>query len=281
MAAKRHRLAQRRKAVGLSQEALAGVLEVERSTVVRWESGETYPLPWIRPRLARALRISGDQLDSMLESVPEPRLAAPEDVPWAASHPAVPLPAAGEAADGRPVCQLPWAVADFTGRQPQVAELAGILGGGQAGRVGVPVALIAGLPGVGKTALALHVAHTLRPQFPDGQLWVPLAGAIGHPREPGDVLGELCRAMGVPGTAIPSSTAERAALYRSLLAERRVLVLADDAATAAQVAPLLQGTSQRAVLAIFRQLQLDYYAERAFQALNAASDCQSATQAAR
>jgi transcriptional regulator with XRE-family HTH domain len=155
MAAKRHRLAQRRKAVGLSQEALAGVLEVERSTVVRWESGETYPLPWIRPRLA----------------------------------------------------------------QP--------------------------------------------------------------PREPGDVLGELCRAMGVPGTAIPSSTAERAALYRSLLAERRVLVLADDAATAAQVAPLLQGTSQRAVLAIFRQLQLDYYAERAFQALNAASDCQSATQAAR
>jgi tetratricopeptide (TPR) repeat protein/transcriptional regulator with XRE-family HTH domain len=251
MAAKRQRLAQRRKAAGFSQEALAGVLEVERSTVVRWEAGETCPLPWIRPRLAQALRISGDQLDSLLDSAPEPRPpAGQDDVPGAASYPAVPLPA--QAADGQPVRQLPWAVADFTGREQQVAELTGLLVGDRDKRVGVPVAVIVGLPGVGKTALALHVAHKLRPEYPDGQLWVPLEGASGHRRDPGDVLGELCRAIGVPGTAIPGSAGERAALYRSVLAGRRVLVLADDAATAAQVAPLLPGTSQCAVLVTSR-----------------------------
>ena len=61
-AAKRGRLAQRRKAVGLTQEQLAGRLGVERTTVVRWERGETQPLPWIRPRLARVLKVSADRL---------------------------------------------------------------------------------------------------------------------------------------------------------------------------------------------------------------------------
>ncbi len=84
--------------------------------------------------------------------------------------------------------------------------------------------------------------------FPDGQLWVPLEGATGHSRDPGEVLGELVRALGVPGSAIPQSTLERASLYRSRLAGRRVLVLADDAASAAQVQPLLPGTSQCGVL---------------------------------
>jgi tetratricopeptide (TPR) repeat protein/DNA-binding XRE family transcriptional regulator len=253
MAAKRQRLAKRRKALGFSQEALAGVLEVERSTVVRWECGETEPLPWIRPKLARALQISADQLDSLLETTPEPRLTSHGDVPWPGVSGAPPLQApAGRAGEAPPVCQLPPAVADFTGRKPQIAELTGLLGGDGEDRVGVPVAVIAGLPGVGKTALALQVAHTLRPGFPDGQLWVPLDGATGHPRDPGDVLGELARALGVPGSAIPGSTPERAALYRSLLAGRRVLVLADDAASPGQVQPLLPGSGQCAVLVTSR-----------------------------
>jgi transcriptional regulator with XRE-family HTH domain/tetratricopeptide (TPR) repeat protein len=249
MAAKRERLAQRRKAAGLSQEALAGVLGIERSTVVRWESGETEPLPWIRPKLARALRVSADQLDGLLEieARPEPT-AAQKSVPRPEAKIAPPLAVAGGDGGPLPVCQLPPAAADFTGREPQIARLTDMLSRDREDRVGVPVAVIAGLPGAGKTALALHVAHKLRAAFPDGQLWVPLEGASGHPREPGDVLGELIRALGVSGSAIPKATAQRAALYRSRLAGRRVLVLADDAASAAQVQPLLPGTGQSAVL---------------------------------
>jgi tetratricopeptide (TPR) repeat protein/transcriptional regulator with XRE-family HTH domain len=264
MAAKRQRLAQRRKAVGLSQEALAGVLGIERSTVVRWESGETEPMPWIRPKLAEALRVSVDQLGELLgpaaarqpgaEPAIEPELRltpVPERVPWQEVTIEPPLLAAGRA-EALPVCQLPSAVADFTGREPQIAQLTGMLSRDRDDRVGVPIAVIAGLPGAGKTALALHVAHLIRAAFPDGQLWVPLEGASGHPRDPGEVLGELIRALGVPGSAIPQSTAQRAALYRSRLADRRVLVVADDAASAAQVQPLLPGTGQCAVLVTSR-----------------------------
>jgi tetratricopeptide (TPR) repeat protein/transcriptional regulator with XRE-family HTH domain len=247
--AKRQRLAQCRKAAGFSQEALASALGVERSTVVRWEGGETKPLPWIRPKLARAIRISVDQLDELLDIEPGPELVtAPEGALWQEVPDASPLLTAGHAAKAPPVCQLPPAVADFTGREPQIAQLTDMLSRDRDDRVGMPIGLISGLPGTGKTALALQVAHTVRAAFPDGQLWVPLDGATGHPRDPGNVLGELVRALGVPGPAIPASTPERAALYRSLLAGRRVLVLADDAASAAQVQPLLPGTGQSAVL---------------------------------
>ena len=104
------------------------------------------------------------------------------------------LPTANLTEPRSPVCQLPPAVADFTGRQPQAARLAQILSGDRDNRVGVPVVVIVGLPGVGKTTLALQVAHTLRPEFPDGQLWVPLQGGSGHPRDPAEVLGGLDRA---------------------------------------------------------------------------------------
>jgi DNA-binding XRE family transcriptional regulator/tetratricopeptide (TPR) repeat protein len=245
MADRRQRLAQRRKTVGLSQEALASRLDVERSTVVRWESGETEPLAWIRPKLARVLRVSVDQLDELLER--EPRLTSAHERS-ALPDTAAPLPPTGSTREARPVCQLPPGVTDFTGREHQITELMELLSGHDGERVGVPVAVISGLPGAGKTALALQVAHKARSAFPDGQLWVHLEGATDHPRDPGEVLGELARALGVQGSVIPMSTPERASLYRSLLADRRVLVLADDAASAAQVQPLLPGTGQCAVL---------------------------------
>jgi tetratricopeptide (TPR) repeat protein/DNA-binding XRE family transcriptional regulator len=248
MAAKRSRLVQRRKVAGLSQEALASTLCVERSTVVRWERGETERQPWLRPRLAGAPQVSLDELNELLA---RPRQAQARDgvviwpgdraapVPWMAAHPAREAPA---------VCQLPPSVADFTGRDPQINQLTAMLAGRDGKRVGVPIAVIAGLPGAGKTALALEVAHRVRDVFPDGQLWVPLDGAFERPRDPGEVLGELIRALSVPGSAVPASLSERASLYRSRLAGRRVLVLADDAASAAQVRPLLPGTGQSAVL---------------------------------
>jgi transcriptional regulator with XRE-family HTH domain/tetratricopeptide (TPR) repeat protein len=244
MADRRQRLAQRRRAVGLSQESLASRLDVERSTVVRWETGETEPLAWIRPKLARALRVSVDQLDELLET--EPRLTSAHE--RSAPPEAAPSPPTGSTREASPVCQLPPAVTDFTGREPQITELVELLGGHDGDRVGVPVAVISGLPGAGKTTLALQVAHKARSAFPDGQLWVHLEGATDHPRDPGEVLGELVRALGVQGSVIPTSMPERASLYRSLLADRRILVLADDAVSAAQVQPLLPGTGQCAVL---------------------------------
>jgi Holliday junction resolvasome RuvABC ATP-dependent DNA helicase subunit len=76
----------------------------------------------------------------------------------------------GDAGQWPSVSQLPPAVADFTGRVPQIAQLTEMLSSDRGSRLGVPIAVISGLPGVGKTALALQVAHTMRSAFPDGQL---------------------------------------------------------------------------------------------------------------
>ena len=148
--------------------------------------------------------------------------------------------------------QLPAAVADFTGRSAQLAQLAGLLGPGGDGS-GVPVVVVSGPPGVGKSALMVQAGHSLRSLFPDGQLWAQLDGASERPRDPGDVLGEFLRALGVPGSAVPDGVQERAALLRSRLADRRVLVAVDDAASAGQVLPLLPGTAGCAVLVTSRR----------------------------
>jgi DNA-binding SARP family transcriptional activator len=150
-----------------------------------------------------------------------------------------------------PVCQLPAATADFTGRAGQIRLLADIVRGSDQA-VGVPVVAISGLPGSGKTALALQVAHHVRAAFPDAQLWVSLDGASQRPRDPSDVLGELLRALGIHGLAIPERADERATAFRSLLADRRMLIIADDAASASQVRALLPGTAGSAVIVTSR-----------------------------
>lgn len=141
-----------------------------------------------------------------------------------------------------PICQLPAPPPDFTGRVRAIDALAR-----QMPAAGVAVTVITGPPGVGKTALAVKAAHFASAEFPDGQLYVTLGG-IEHPKSPPHVLGELLRSLGVPPARVPARPAERAALYRSVLAGRRVLLLADDAASAAQVRPLLPGTAGSAVI---------------------------------
>ncbi|MET8943798.1 tetratricopeptide repeat protein [Streptomyces sp. NPDC004542] len=102
------------------------------------------------------------------------------------------------------------------------------------------LAAVSGLGGVGKTTLALTWLHTLRPHFPGGQLYADLgAQSPGGPAHPEEVLGRFLRALGLPAQQVPATLAERTALYRSLTADRRLVVLLDDAATAAQVRPLL------------------------------------------
>ncbi|MEV0177393.1 BTAD domain-containing putative transcriptional regulator [Streptomyces sp. NPDC050803] len=151
--------------------------------------------------------------------------------------------------------QLPATVPDFTGRSGFVSELSDVLASAE-GRV-MAVSALAGIGGVGKTTLAVHVAHESRTSFPDGQLYVDLQGAGSRAAEPETVLGSFLRALGTADSAIPDSLEERSALYRSVLDGRRVLVLLDNARDAAQVRPLLPGTSGCAALVTSRVRMVD------------------------
>ena len=169
------------------------------------------------------------------------------------AEPASPAPEPASA-PVRPA-QLPATVPDFTGRSAFVRELGDILASAE-GRV-MAVSALAGIGGVGKTTLAVHVAHQARAAFPDGQLYVDLQGAGARAAEPETVLGSFLRALGTADSAIPDSLEERAALYRSVLDGRRVLVLLDNARDAAQVRPLLPGTDGCAALVTSRVRMLD------------------------
>ncbi|AGL16666.1 BTAD domain-containing putative transcriptional regulator [Actinoplanes sp. N902-109] len=138
--------------------------------------------------------------------------------------------------------QLPADLPVFTGRDEQVGWLRGTLTG-----PAPAVAGITGLGGSGKTALAVHAAHRLGDRFPDGRLFVELAARSGSPTPPLEVLAGLLRAVS-PGVALPSTLAERSALWRTTVARRRLLVVLDDAADSAQVSPLLPGTPGCAVI---------------------------------
>ncbi|WP_037628069.1 AfsR/SARP family transcriptional regulator [Streptomyces aureus] len=154
--------------------------------------------------------------------------------------------------------QLPATVTDFTGRASFVQELSDVLAAASSeeGRV-MAVSALAGIGGVGKTTLAVHVAHQARASFPDGQLYVDLQGAGSRAAEPETVLGAFLRALGTADSAIPDSLEERSALYRSVLDGRRVLVLLDNARDAAQVRPLLPGTEGCAALVTSRIRMVD------------------------
>ncbi|MGW2292011.1 ATP-binding protein [Streptomyces phaeochromogenes] len=148
----------------------------------------------------------------------------------------------GEAAEQQLPWQLPPAVR-LTDRTAEVERLERHRALA-AQRAHPALATVSGLGGVGKTALALAWLHGLRPDFPGGQLYADLcAQAPTGPVEPAHVLGSFLRGLGVPPQQVPEGVADRAALYRSLTADRRIVVLLDDAATAAQVRPLLPGGS--------------------------------------
>ncbi|MEC3977632.1 AfsR/SARP family transcriptional regulator [Amycolatopsis sp. H20-H5] len=146
-----------------------------------------------------------------------------------------------------PICQLPLDLPDFTGRDTMVTRLVELLRERRA--LDKPaIVVLSGPPGVGKSAVAVRVAHAVREQFPEGQLHVDLAGTSSCPRTPMGVLAELLRALGVPDGGLPRDLAERATLLRSRLAGTRMCVVLDDAGSAAQVRPLLPGAGACAVL---------------------------------
>lgn len=157
--------------------------------------------------------------------------------PWAA-QPVVPR-------------QLPAATADLTGREDVLASLGDALsaspGTGRA-RTSVPVAVLSGKGGVGKTAIALHAAHRLRQDYPGGQLFVQLQDPDGQAVSAEEVLARFLRALDGTATAPPAGLAERTAAYRSAIGERRVLIVLDDATCEAQIAPLIPGHPGCAVI---------------------------------
>jgi DNA-binding SARP family transcriptional activator len=151
--------------------------------------------------------------------------------------------------------QLPGDIPDFTPRGDLVETLQAVLArptGPDAAPAPVPVALITGPAGCGKSALALRTAHCVRDGFPDGQLYADLRGSTDGPLPTTDVLALFLRALGVEHEAVPMHREERIALFRSCVADRRVLIMLDDAADEQHIRDLLPGAPGPAVLVTSR-----------------------------
>ena len=151
--------------------------------------------------------------------------------------------------------QLPTATRYFTGRRPELAALTDLLQHTSHGTGTVVISALDGMAGIGKTALAVHAAHQLAAKFPDGQLFLDLHGYTQgqSPRTADEALNWLLRALGVPPERIPRDGEQAAALYRERLADTRTLIVLDNAATEAQVRPLLPGTGSCLVLVTSRR----------------------------
>jgi tetratricopeptide (TPR) repeat protein/DNA-binding SARP family transcriptional activator len=175
-----------------------------------------------------------------------------------AGDPALAVPAAATLAGDRPAPvvprELPAPVAHFAGRSDELDALTRLLDrSGEHHPEAIVISAIGGTAGVGKTALAVQWAHYVAGRFPDGQLYVNLRGYDpDHPMPAADALAGFLRALGVPGPDIPAEGAERATRYRSLLADRRMLIVLDNARSEEQVRPLLPGSPACAVVVTSR-----------------------------
>ncbi|MET9830138.1 BTAD domain-containing putative transcriptional regulator [Streptomyces sp. NPDC006385] len=193
------------------------------------------------------------------EPEPEPSTLADSETPAAARHqapPTPPQPTTPQPPPPRPPrpAQLPPPPAHFTARTAVLNNLRRTLAPPRTQRPSVTVAVISGMAGVGKSALALYAAHALANRFPDGQLYVNLHGATPGmpPLTPGQALTALLRDLGADPRSIPEHPDAAGALLRSLLAPTRTLMVLDDAANAAQVRPLLPAGPGCAVIVTSR-----------------------------
>ena len=150
-------------------------------------------------------------------------------------------------------CELPPLVDDFTGRAAELVWVSELVYAESSPGVGV-VGLITGSAGLGKTTFAVRAAHAVRPSFPDGVFFLDLFGMSQHPLAVDGALGLLVRALGLTDQQIPGDTQGRTSLYRSLLRDRRALVVLDNAASEEQVRPLLPGGGAGRVLITTRRL---------------------------
>lgn len=176
---------------------------------------------------------------------------APHQVTDESGRPA-PAAESGLAGSGVPA-QLPHDSSRFTGRSRELSQLTRLLSTDRT-NAAPPMVILTGAVGIGKTALAVHAAHRLGSAFPDGHLFIDLCGFDPElpPRQPGDVLVHCLHGLGVGAEHLPPGEEELAALMRSVLAERRVLLVLDNAVSSTQVRPLLPGASTSAVLVTSR-----------------------------
>lgn len=149
--------------------------------------------------------------------------------------------------------QLPGDVNTFVNRTAELGQLNAALAGRSGRHSAASLHTVAGTAGAGKTSLVLHWAHQVKDQFPDGQLFVDLRGYdAGDPVTAAQALRRFLRALGVAAAELPRDVDDAAAMYRSLLADRRVLILLDNAATVSQVRPLLPGGGDSLVVVTSR-----------------------------
>ncbi|MBV9447475.1 MAG: helix-turn-helix domain-containing protein [Streptosporangiaceae bacterium] len=224
-----------RRAARLTLEQLAEVSGVSARTLSDIERGRSKgPQHRTVTALADALMLAGDDRKQLIELARDGRLRDHWTRPAGA-------------------CELPRLVDDFTGRAAELAwvsELAYAESSPGAGAVG----LITSSGGMGKTTLAVRAAHELRPSFPGGVFFLDLLGMSPQPMAAGDALRLLLRALGAADERVPGDIQGRASLYRSLLRDRRALIVADNAGSEEQVRPLLPGDSASRVLITSKRL---------------------------
>lgn len=217
----------------LKVSALARRVDISQSTLYAYLAGTTLPPTEVLDALLREVGAAPDVVRRMAtarDALGRRRRHGEADAPTVVPR------------------ELPLEPTGFAGRAAELTRLATVL---DQGDPTVPLVAISGTAGVGKTALALHWSHRVADRFPDGSLYVDLLGySGGTPRTPGDVLAGLLRSLGA--STLPDDADERARLYRSMVAGRRMLVLLDNAVDAEQVRPLLPGAASCLVVVTSR-----------------------------
>ncbi|HEY2126386.1 MAG TPA: tetratricopeptide repeat protein [Streptosporangiaceae bacterium] len=237
-------LRQLRADAGLTQEELAHAATLSYRSVSDLERGINRTARKQTARLlADALGLTGPERE-LFEAAASGRATAAET-----------LAASRRSAGATAVRALPRDIASFTGRTGELRQLTAALGDVAAGGGVVSIHAIGGMAGVGKTALAVHAAHRLAGDYPDGQYFLPLHGHTpGQPPvPPGDALASLLLTAGLRASHIPADLEARAGLWRDQVAGQKILLVLDDATGHEQVRPLLPGTAGSLVLITSRR----------------------------
>ncbi|WP_030167431.1 tetratricopeptide repeat protein [Spirillospora albida] len=251
--------------VRLSQGDLANWAGISRETLVRWfRLWRARGILDRRPRpltildwegLRRAARPWGDEWSAPPDRIVPDRIVRDRTVPVRAAparRAGVPAGIAASAAPpaARPLGRrLPPAPPFFTGRAVSLGKLDLLV----AQREWPRAVVVQGMAGVGKTALALHWAHRAADRFPDGVVFAELRGTTPGPVTAAQAMGQVLRRAGVPGDQLPRTAAELAALCRSLLADKRILLILDDVADPGQIRPLLAAAASGLVVVTSRR----------------------------
>lgn len=225
-------LRQFRTTAGFTQEALADRCGLSSQAIGALENGRRrFPRPTTVAQLADALDLAVDERRQLVETARRPKVPA--------------------RSSGAPQ-QLPPALSDFTGRTEDVEGLLALVRNPQRAAPGIVLSAIGGMGGVGKTALAVQVAHLAADAFPDGQLYLNLRGGSADPISSVAALDTLLQMLGLTFAAATDNIDATSARYRTALAGRKLLLLLDDAASVEQILPLLPGTSGVVVLVTSR-----------------------------